>query len=78
VWFPPSSGIREEIDEVCRRHPDGFSRTSGIQEYMWTEAMDLAELQLRRYLIKQRVKRNLRAALLTRGMGNMNKIKVPS
>ena len=24
VWFPPHVGIREKIEEICQRHPNGF------------------------------------------------------
>jgi hypothetical protein len=26
IWFPPSSGVREQIEDICARHPDGFQR----------------------------------------------------
>jgi hypothetical protein len=26
IWFPPDSGIREAIKEICAKHPDGFVR----------------------------------------------------
>jgi hypothetical protein len=26
IWFPPSSGVREQIEDICARHPDGFRR----------------------------------------------------
>ena len=28
IWFPPSSGVREQIEDICARHPDGFERES--------------------------------------------------
>lgn len=63
VWYPPESGIREQIEEIHSNHPQGFQseKDSSIDG---TEAMDLAELELRRYLALQRAKRKLRAVLL--------------
>jgi len=29
VWFPPFSGVREKIEEISKRHPDGFLREGG-------------------------------------------------
>lgn len=26
IWFPPESGVREEIEEICSRNPEGFMR----------------------------------------------------
>jgi hypothetical protein len=26
IWFPPSSGVREQIEDICARHPSGFQR----------------------------------------------------
>jgi len=28
IWFPPESGIREKIEDIHRRHPHGFDRSS--------------------------------------------------
>jgi len=89
IWFPPESGIREHVNEVCRRHPNGFyseknkrfsmingkTLQNGAQKEISTEAMDLAELQLRRYMIRRSAKVKLRAALLMRGMGSRNLMK---
>uniref|UniRef100_A0A7S4IA38 Uncharacterized protein n=1 Tax=Odontella aurita TaxID=265563 RepID=A0A7S4IA38_9STRA len=82
TWFPPVSGVRRRIEEVCERHPRGFLRdeTAGAGragggrntldvDDSGTEAMDLAELQLGRYLALQRAKRKLRTVLLLRRIG---------
>lgn len=68
VWYPPESGIREVIERVCRRFPDGFKRmalgnTSEVINNNGTEAMDLAEQQLRRHLILRRAKFKLRCVI---------------
>ena len=76
VWFPPDSGIRERIESISEQHPDGFvsaskesaskgqrSPRNEIDEEIGTEAMDLATLQLERYLTLRRAKAKLRAAI---------------
>jgi len=79
MWYPPASGIRERIEEIYRNHPSGFQLqppnsalfarwTGGHDEtalaFEGTEAMDLAEQDLRYYKVKQRAKTKLRAALM--------------
>jgi hypothetical protein len=32
IWYPPESGIREQIEEICTRHPDGFVRGKRQQQ----------------------------------------------
>lgn len=27
IWYPPESGIRQQIEEISSRHPNGFQRT---------------------------------------------------
>jgi len=63
MWFPPDSGIRERINEISRRHPDGFVR---LEHKSFTSKggeakMDLAMLELNRYITLQRAKRKMRA-----------------
>ena len=29
VWFPPHSGVRTKIEEICKRHPYGFQQHFG-------------------------------------------------
>ena len=62
IWYPPETGVREKFESVCAKYPDGyvFERDG---EMCGTEAMDLATLQLKRYLTLQRAKRKLRAVL---------------
>ena len=89
MWYPPSSGIRERIEEIYRNHPQGFQRRepSNINlrgslrrsidnsrngddgsslPFEGTEAMDLAEQELKYYMIKKRAKMKLKAALMFR------------
>ena len=47
VWYPPKSGIRELVEDVCIRFPDGFQRLNKgdgneVIKNEGTEAMDLA------------------------------------
>ena len=48
-WLPPDSGLREKIEAISRRHPNGFG-TSGemIRETEGTELMDTLEHSLQR------------------------------
>jgi len=74
VWYPEGSGIRELIEDICRRFPDGFQRLdvendNQDEKAEGTEAMDLAEQQLKRYLILQRAKFKLRCALCLMNVG---------
>jgi hypothetical protein len=76
VWFPPDSGIRQRIESISARYPNGFVVSSkpkqdkdGIieeeeeDEVCGTEAMDLATLELDRYLTLKRAKAKVRAAV---------------
>eukprot|EP00978_Attheya_sp_CCMP212_P004684 scaffold10243_cov62-Attheya_sp.AAC.2 len=53
-WYPPNSGVRERIEDVYSRHPQGFQRAAGGDdtEFEGTEAMDLAELELTDFIFK--------------------------
>jgi len=62
TWFPPDSGIRERINDIHRRHPDGFVQKVEIICLDDNETkMDLALLELNRYTTLQRAKKKLRA-----------------
>eukprot|EP00588_Corethron_pennatum_P031612 CAMPEP_0194345548 /NCGR_PEP_ID=MMETSP0171-20130528/104914_1 /TAXON_ID=218684 /ORGANISM="Corethron pennatum, Strain L29A3" /LENGTH=802 /DNA_ID=CAMNT_0039112547 /DNA_START=71 /DNA_END=2476 /DNA_ORIENTATION=+ len=61
VWYPPESGIRELIEDIHSRFPDGFQRLSvenGDEDdkLEGTEGWDLAEQKLQRHLMVRRVK----------------------
>ena len=44
-WLPPNSGLREKIEDISRRHPNGFgSGEKGVTE--GTELMDEMENRL--------------------------------
>lgn len=86
MWYPPSSGIRERIEEISCNHPEGFqcrpqatvdfaidhARSDNLRRSIdhsqneGTEAMDLAEQELKYYMIKKRAKTKLKAALMFR------------
>jgi len=74
VWYPVESGIRELIEDIYARFPDGFQMLDGsIDEYSMTEgteAMDLAQMQLRRHLVLRRAKFKLRCALRIMSLQN--------
>mmetsp|Transcript_28719 Transcript_28719/g.32843 ORF Transcript_28719/g.32843 Transcript_28719/m.32843 type:complete len:825 (+) Transcript_28719:89-2563(+) len=77
-WFPPKSGIREKIDELCQKYPKGFQRrtdhrrSSNVElndlqdfdENEGTAAMDLAKQQLKYYAVLQRARRKLKVFLI--------------
>ena len=74
AWYPPGSGIREKIEAIHQRHPNGFQREvkEGVERtelddddnQEGTAAMDLAELELKYFLTLQRAKRKLRGLLI--------------
>jgi hypothetical protein len=55
-WFPVDSGIREKIEEIHMSHPDGFSSGERDPDLCATEAMDLAMLDLDRFMALRRAK----------------------
>eukprot|EP00980_Cylindrotheca_fusiformis_P005351 scaffold1138_cov128-Cylindrotheca_fusiformis.AAC.33 len=71
MWYPPESGIRQKIEEIHRRHPNGFKQlddkgADDDEDNDGTAAMDLAEQELRAYLTFQRAKRKLRGIFVWR------------
>lgn len=74
VWYPEDSGIRELIEDIHTRFPDGFQRLdleNGNEDVKTegTEAWDLAEQQLKRHLAVRRAKLKIRVALLIMRLG---------
>ena len=70
-WYPPESGLREIIEEVHDQHPDGFQRNmEGGSSDNDGGALDrdIAEIQLKNYLILQRAKRKLKSILIWRSL----------
>ena len=66
-WYPRESGIRDKIEAIHARFPNGFETVGGHAvktEMEGMEAMNLAEDELRRYLIIRRAKMKLKAALM--------------
>ena len=61
-WLPPETGLREEIDAISARHPLGFEGSLD-SHCEGTEAMDLMQDDLERYLKIQRAWRKLRLLL---------------
>jgi hypothetical protein len=73
IWYPQESGIRHEIEDIHKLYPNGFKRCIGSpcqanassqedeEENEGSYAMDLAKLELKRYLAKQRARLKLRA-----------------
>lgn len=69
-WLPPGTGLRQQIDEISKKHPRGFgTRTSWFENHRHldkaegTEAMDTLEDELSKYMVRQRAWRKLRLAL---------------
>uniref|UniRef100_A0A7S1VXZ0 Uncharacterized protein n=1 Tax=Ditylum brightwellii TaxID=49249 RepID=A0A7S1VXZ0_9STRA len=74
-WYPPESGIRERIEEIHAKYPHGFKQKVGLkksQSFSVTEDMDLAELELNRFITLRRAKRKLKAALLMQKLEKIN------
>jgi hypothetical protein len=62
VWFPPESGIRELIERVYAKHPDGFVRDTGDdKEGEDMDDMAAAELELEKFILLEGAKKKLRA-----------------
>jgi len=34
VWYPPSTGVRDRIEKICKKHPQGFERANGRVSFM--------------------------------------------
>jgi len=67
AWYPPESGLLEKIEDIHKRFPKGFLQ--GVVENdrnEGTEAMDLAELELKNFMTLKRAKRKLRGYLIWR------------
>lgn len=63
IWFPRQLGIRERLESIHAQHPRGFVREKLAIRLSGTEAMDLAALELDRYLALRRAKMKLRAVI---------------
>ena len=68
IWFPPESGIREHIERVYSKHPQGFTRhkrgdSLGRSGTDSRDAMEFAELELERFVSRERGKRKIRAVV---------------
>jgi len=62
VWFPPESGIRELIEQVYAKYPDGFVRDAGDdKEGEDMDDMAAAELELERFILLEGAKKKIRA-----------------
>mmetsp|Transcript_33258 Transcript_33258/g.71849 ORF Transcript_33258/g.71849 Transcript_33258/m.71849 type:complete len:857 (+) Transcript_33258:17-2587(+) len=61
IWYPRS--IRDRIDEISTKHPQGFIYTCESFERSVGERSDLAQLELKRYEAKQSSIRKLSAAI---------------
>lgn len=60
-WYPRDSGVRELIESVYSKHPDGFQDLSG-EKLEGTEALDLMKQKLRRKAILRRAVIKIRTA----------------
>ena len=67
TWFPRRTGIRDTFDRIRVRHPTGFEVREGHNDKMdGTAAMDLATLQLGKYIASHRARTKIRSALVFR------------
>lgn len=69
IWFPTCNGLREAIAEIKVRHPKGFEAHGGCDKDVdGTSAMDLATLQLQKYIAVRRARAKIRSALVFRSL----------
>jgi len=66
IWFPPGTGVRETIESIQKRHPDGFPQGEKDEDMDGTAAMDLATLKLERYMVVRYARIKLHAGLVFR------------
>jgi len=62
VWYPEESGIRDRIESIFKTHPAGFV-SKRDPNACGTEAMDLAQLELDRFVTFERARIKLRAVV---------------
>lgn len=62
AWYPPGSGLRDRIEEVRRKYPDGYQSDLSCRK-KGTQAWDEAEIALERFQRIQRAKRKLYCVL---------------
>ena len=68
VWFPPESGIREEIERVHAKHPRGFASIKGAEDSR--DVMEFAKLELEKFVSREMGKRKIRAVIAMVSLAN--------
>ena len=63
MWYPPNSGLRERIIEICKKYPYGFD--SGLK---CDESMSLAVQEYERFIILQRARHKLKGFMVLRNL----------
>jgi hypothetical protein len=63
VWCPPESGIRERIEEVHKKYPQGYEAKNS-EKKKGTALWDAAEMELEKYQRIQKAKRKLLVVLM--------------
>ena len=63
AWYPPDSGLKERIEDIRRKYPEGF-QTNLSGRKTGTQAWDEAEFLLDKHQRIQRAKRKLLIVLL--------------
>jgi hypothetical protein len=67
TWYPKSSGVREQIEVIYSRYPDGFVDDDGGVKMEGTEALDLATQKLARMrLLRGGVSKVMRALSISK------------
>eukprot|EP00546_Thalassionema_frauenfeldii_P001752 CAMPEP_0178933968 /NCGR_PEP_ID=MMETSP0786-20121207/23601_1 /TAXON_ID=186022 /ORGANISM="Thalassionema frauenfeldii, Strain CCMP 1798" /LENGTH=627 /DNA_ID=CAMNT_0020611697 /DNA_START=380 /DNA_END=2260 /DNA_ORIENTATION=- len=61
TWYPKESGIREQIESICKQHPGGFMSSPEHPKMEGTEAVDLLKQKLKRQRILRRAILKIRA-----------------
>jgi hypothetical protein len=74
IWYPPQSGIRDQIEQLHSKYPNGFETINKEQNGFLNDdddpsyAADLAKLELKRYMTLQRAKRKLKTVIAFRNI----------
>jgi len=80
VWYPRQSGVREQIERVYMKKPNGYVRHRLSMVHRLAErepetAMLLAELELKHYITLQRARRRLKHIMIVMTIRRESRIK---
>ena len=75
-WYLPDSGIRERIEDIHKRHPNGYvsKHTLSLSCNDAENEMHIARLKLKRHIIFNRAKHKLRNVLRMKNVKEKQKL----